>query len=331
MKKQFNHFKIKVNFLKIVGISTLVLNISCAQQYKFDLLPVQEQFAQTVKINNKVDMLWIIDNSQSMFNDQKNYAAKVLPMIDTMLNLKMDFHVAIITTDMVSSGAGQFVGQPKFLSSTTPDLKNILSQRILIGDQGSNNERGLDSMIAALSANYLNGDGKGFLRSDATLMIFALSDEDDKGVQPVSFYKTFLDQLKPQFPEGNQGWIMNFIGTLSLSNSCYTLGRYAEVGTRFIDLVNATGGIKESMCSENYDKAITNIQARILEVITEYHLGKKPVEETIIVKVNGQSVANDSINGWTYDSTRNSVKFHGSGVPAADAAVSIDFKPAEAN
>lgn len=321
----------KNKVLKIVAVAALTINISCAQQYKFDLMPVQEQFAQTVKINNKVDMLWIIDNSQSMFNDQKNYAEKVLPMVDTMLMLKMDFHIAIITTDMVNQGAGQFVGQPKYLTSRTPDLKYLLSQRILIGDLGHNNERGLDAMVSALSSNYLSGDGSGFLRPDATLMVFALSDEDDKGVQPSSYYANFLNNLKPKFPEGGQGWIMNFIGTLSLSNSCYTLGRYVEVGTKFIDLVNASGGIKESMCNENYTKAISNIQARILEIVTEYYLGKKPVEETIVVKVNGQTVANDPVNGWTYDPVKISVKFHGSAVPAADAAVSVDFKPAEAN
>ncbi len=46
---------------------------------------------------------------------------------------------------------------------------------MIVGEAGSNNERGLESMQTVLSSSYLSNEGRGFLRNDALLVVIALS------------------------------------------------------------------------------------------------------------------------------------------------------------
>jgi hypothetical protein len=107
-------------------------------------------------------------------------------------------------------------------------------------------------------------------------------------------------------------------------------GIYKEPGLKWIDLANASGGLVQPICDTTLAKAVENIRQRIVQVMTDFHIGRKPLLDTIVVKINGQLVPQSSTNGWEYIETGYLIRFHGSAIPGATDKISIDFKPAEA-
>lgn len=325
----------KKEFSSLILTGLLSMTVACSEGVKFDLPPASDNFGQAVTYNNKVDILWIVDNSSSMLKHQQNLSTQVPDLVTKLNSLKMDYHMAVVTTSMggTNPDGGRFIGSPKFVTATTPDLINSLQSRMIVGEAGSNNERGLESMQNALSSTYLGNEGRGFFRDDALLVVIALSDEDDKSAvsNPSSYYANFLDGLKKPWVDGSRSWVFNFIGVLPTSTNCKTFNDYAEAGLTFMDLVQTSGGVQESICNSNLSTAVSNIRARIYQILTDFKLSKIPLVETITVSINGKQIPRSNVNGWDYIPSINAIRFYGSAVPAADASINVDFKPKEAN
>lgn len=328
------HSKNKNLILTCCCISLLL--ISCAQGVKFSLPDTSNSFAQDIAYNNKVDILWIMDNSSSMQKHQQDLSNQIPDMVSKLNSLKMDYHVAVITSSMggTNPNGGRFMGAPKFLTNSTSSLTSQLSSRLIVGKDGSNNTRALDSMEAVLSPNYTNTEGMGFLRDDALLVIIALSDGDDKSKSEsvaVNYYKNFLNNIKPPHTDGSSSWIFNFIGVLQLNTTCTTFEDYSEPGLAFMGLVNASGGTMGSICSSSLPGAVANIRAKVIQILTDFKLSSKPIESTIVVKINSNVVPRSSTDGWDYIPNLNVIRFFGSYIPSADSLIKVDFKPLEAN
>lgn len=327
----------KMDFRFSLLAMTSALLMACQQNVAFDLPPSQDNFGQSVTYNNKVDILWIVDNSTSMLKHQQRLSDQIPELVTKLNSLKMDYHMAVVTTSMGGDNpdGGRFIGSPKYVTSKTPDLINNLKARMIVGEAGSNLERGLESMERALSSGYLANEGKGFFRNDALLVVVALSDEDDfsksNSSAGISYYTNFLDSLKTPWVDGSRSWMFSFIGVLSLTSQCKTFNDFASAGLSYIGLADVSGGVKESICSTNLASSVSNIRARIFQILTDFKLSKLPVVESIVVTINGQAVPRSSENGWQYLEASNSIRFYGSAVPAADAAIKVDFKPREAN
>lgn len=324
-----------MDFLKGIVITAGLALAACSAQ-KFSLPDESVNFPQSVSYNNKVDILWIIDNSTSMQQHQERLAAQIPALVSTLNSLKMDYQMAVVTTTLggvANPDGGKFIGSPTYVTKNTPNLVNVLSSRMVLGQAGSNNERGLESMAKALSPSYLANEGRGFLRSDALLVVIALSDEDDKSAvsNPVNYYTNFLDSLKARWVDGSRSWVFNFIGVLSASSQCRTFNDYAEAGLTFMELADVSKGTKQSICSNNLAGAVSNIRARIYQILTDFKLNRVPVVSSIVVKIAGVVVPRSTVNGWDYIPETNSVRFYGNAVPAADVVISVDFSPATAN
>lgn len=325
--------KNEFSVLLVGAISTILM--ACSQGVKFDLPPASQNFEQSITYNNKVDILWIVDNSSSMLKHQQSLSTQVPELVGKLNDLKMDYHMAVVTTSVggTNPDGGKFIGSPKYLTASTPDLVNNLKNRMIVGESGSNNERGLESMEKALSANYLSNEGKGFFRNDALLVVIALSDENDKSAvsSPSTHYVNFLDSIKEPWVDGSRSWVFNFIGVLPTSVNCKTFNDYSEAGLTFIDIVKTSGGVQESICDTSLAAAVSTVRARIYQILTDFKLTQKPVVESITVEINKQAIPRSNVNGWDYIESLNIIRFYGSAVPAADASINVDFKRAEAN
>lgn len=325
-----------VRFLTLFAAISLV---ACGEAARFDLGQKSDNFEQNITYNNKVDIVWMIDSSSSMAQHQNRLSEQVPGLIEKLNSLKMDYNMVVVTTSMGGTAdqmtGGKFVGTPKVLKSTTPDLVNVFKSRLIVGENGSNNERGLESIETSLSSGYLANEGKGFFRDDALLVVIALSDEDDKSKSTsdaaYTYYKNYFDGLKKPWVDGTRSWLFNFIGVLAVSSQCTTFSNYSEPGLAFMRLAEFSGGVKESICSTNLSSAVGNIRSRILQILTDFKLSSTPDLTTLTVKINGVTIPRSTANGWDYISSSNSIRFYGSAVPAADASIKVDFKPTEAN
>lgn len=331
-------------FLKITILlsSLLVALSSCGgKATSFSLPTTQDSFGQTVVYNNKVDILFVIDNSRSMLQYQQKLAARVPDMIKALNDLRMDYHVAVTSTTMTTNGTDypmtrQILGTPKYLTSANV---NLLANRLAVGESGSDLNRALDALVY-VTGSYANTQAPGFLRSDAFFSVIFLGDYEDQssefGDGSKNDFINYMNTFRPDFKEGGRAWIANYIGTIDTAG-CDNLGGTISIGTKYIKLVDASGGVKASICSADLALAVSNIKARIVERVTAYRLKDIPDKSTIRVSVGGVEIFEDAVNGWTLETETSNgkvvyiLKFHGKSIPAADVQINVDYKPAGAS
>jgi hypothetical protein len=320
----------------VASAFTILAAASGCNQQQFGLASADQEFGQKALYNSQVDVLWVIDTSSSMNTYQNQLAPQMGIFVDSMNKTGLDYHMAVTTMDMSGSGGkGKFVatpGTPLILTSQTPNLTQILSQRIQLGGNGSPVERGLEAMKTALSSplSSANGYNAGFLRDNALLVVVFLTNEDDQSAS--MDYASFLDTLRPPIAlTGERSWLAQFMGVTDVDSSCKTSAwsqaGYSEVGAKYIALANLSGGTSEAICDADLKRALTNVKSRLLEVITEYHLDRTPDLTSLAVYVNGVLVPQNAANGWTYYAAANSVRFHGTAVPGVDASIRISYDP----
>lgn len=302
----------------------------------------------------KIDILWVVDNSGSMSTSQANLTSNFRSFISRFENLNYDFHMAVAASD---AWAGKYTqvgpagnrtnitnpaaylrwktGSPSsgvfVMDRLTPSMDNVFLANATVGIAGLGDERVFESMEATL--NYAaNSD---FRRADAYLAIISISDEDDfsstgtvdinhsytnSTLIPVSYYKTFLDNYA-----GVKNYTYNTISILD--NACKTsLGAGRLVGQRYMQLADATGGLKVSLCGD-FASQLQLISDTILEGSATYVLERDPDPTTIVVTNNGRVVPEDHINGWTFDVATRTLSFHGNEIPANGDNVQVTFDP----
>ncbi len=347
----------KRNNLAKIGAIGIMSILGCDKGgSNFSVLSTSAQFEQQVTFEpRKIDVLFVVDNSGSMSSSQTSLANNFPSFISYFNSKGYDYRIAVTTTDayygdqFVSSGCSLCnVNQTKFksgttpklyvLESTTPNIEAAFAQNINVGTAGSGDERAFASFKAALNSSL----NVGFHRPSAFLSVIIVSDEEDfshddinlnesysqSTLHSVASYKSFLTS----FTNG-QANVDFHVSTISiLDNACKTaLGSGRKIGTRYMDLADATGGSKNSICS-TFDTVLNNISTHIAEQIkAQFFLTRTPIVSSLRVIIEGVLIPQDATNGWTYDSASNSVSVHGTFIPVAGAAVTINFDPESLN
>ncbi len=319
----------KTYFLLLVSSFFLV---NCGSK-SFEVPSTSVEFIQGTTYNSKVDILLMIDNSSSMGIHQQKLSNDIPLMIEALNDAGMDWQIGVTSTDMNyddEGDGGALMGSPAYITKSTPSATTMIQRKILIGEFGSNNERGLDSVKATLDPVALAKYAPGFLRDDAMLSIIFFTDEDDHSTltTPTQLI-AHLDVLKKPFPSGAKSWIANLLGTLQPSAEC-TANRSPAVASLYKPIVIANGGVQESICKGSLAQAVQNVKVRMLEFVREYHLDRIPKIDSIKIYSNGVLVPASTTDGWEYISEGNFIRFHGSFIPSSDVKIKVDFDPAEA-
>tara|TARA_B110001454_G_C12723326_1_gene436712 strand:+ start:76969 stop:77931 length:963 start_codon:yes stop_codon:yes gene_type:complete len=320
--------------MKIWSVLPMLLLIGCSNGVEFGVGETSQNFAQDVKYNRKLDILFVIDNGSSMNLVQKQLHDQLPYLFDSLKQLDMDIHIATTSMTMLSSfpESGKLVGTPKYITMDTPNFVEELKKKIFIGENGSTLEEGLGAIEAVLSESYRKTEGKGFLRDDSFLNIIVLTNEDDKSAKPWNYYANFLDRLRPNHEDGTKSWTMNFFGVLSQQDNCSSSEwGFKEPGVKFMEVVNYSGGISGSLCGNDLYRSVSTIKARIIQILTDYKLDRKPRVDTIRVYVGGVEVPMSDVDGWTYVAESNLIRFNGTAIPGAEQGIRVDFLPDEAN
>lgn len=317
------------------------LGTACSQPVDFALPTEDVNFGQNVWYNRNVDVIFVVDNSSGMEEHNLKLRNTIPTLVNALLGRGLDMHFAVITTSMGGSNpnGGKFLGSPKYLTSASPNLSQELINRLnSVGNDGSDLERGLDSLVKVLDPGYQQTVVPGFLRPDSLVAVIAMSSEDDKSSLVgggSAGYMAELDRLVGQFQPQGRRWTMNFIGVLSLGGSCVSTpgspAGYKEPGVRFMEMADESGGVKESICSGDLSVAASNLRRQIVDLVEVYRLGFKPVVASIQVVVNGVAIPRSTANGWDYLPDQEAIKFYGSAVPAPGADVRVSADRAEAN
>ncbi|MCY1076523.1 choice-of-anchor D domain-containing protein [Archangium lansingense] len=291
----------------------------------------------------KVDVLFVVDNSGSMMDEQQNLGSNFSSFLSHAAAAGVDYHVAVTTTGLERSSGGWAVcpggaeggengrlfpvdnSSPRVISPSTPAAESVFARNTQVGVCHWN-EQGLEAMYRALSDPLVYNvddtrtpqpmDGNsGFLREEAKLAIIAVTDEEDFSSQPVSFYETFLLGLKG----GDRSKVIfsAIAGPVDLT----TCRSASSSGSRYIQLAQATSGVVESICTPNWAASLERISESAFGPNRSFPLSETPSDTSrIVVRVDGVVTG-----GWVYDPQTNAVIFDADKAPPPGATVEITY------
>ncbi len=288
---------------------------------------------------DQVDILWVIDNSNSMQLEQNLLSAGFTSFAEELENTATNFHLGVITTDFDydDSDRGRLVGEPAFLTSDD-DYESLFEERVRVGLNGSGKEKGLEAAAYALSPSMTIGLNRGFLRDEANLLVVFVSDEDDCSDEgalgtadntscysqrdklvPVADYVDAFTDLKADRSQVQVGAIVGPDDATALCDDSTLPGR------RYIELARLTGGLSGSICETEWSTFLYDLGLNAAGIFTTFELehGAKP--DSIEVTVDGAFVPESGENGYTYDSTARSITFHGVAIPPRGAEIKVTY------
>lgn len=282
--------------------------------------------------DNKVDILWVVDDSGSMSEEQTSLANNFQGFINYADTLGVDYQTGVITTEINDAPAGKLWacnGFNKIIRHTDANRVQAFQCAANVTTPPNGNRRpnpmgsdeaeaGLQAARLALDAPIRDTDNAGFLRDDARLAVIIVSDEEDQSPGATSLYVDFFRNVKgfrnPQLVSVN-----GIVG--DVPNGCAT----AEAGVRYHDAIGQLNGQTESVCSSSWATLLQNIGLGVFALRSSWTLSRTADPSTITVRVNGMSVPANGTNGWTFDPNGNAITFNGSSVPPPNARIEIQY------
>jgi len=244
----------------------------------------------------KMDLLFVVDDSGSMQQEQDNLAANfpqfaaVLDQYMVEAGLPLDYRVAITTTGrdvaytevlpppfstslpMNESGDDGAFRQScgmtrRWLERTDPSVPTTFACAADVGTSGPSLEMPLYTSELALGARVADGTNAGFLRDDALLAIVYLTDEDDCSRRDNNFT---LDATGPCTTVDTPEWVNYFddlkgdrgrwaTAVIAGPTDCTSSFGEAAAATRLQQFVAQTGdnAVFASICEGNLSGALT--------------------------------------------------------------------------
>lgn len=274
-----------------------------------------------------VDILFVIDDSGSMGQEQANLAANFSSFINFFTTqADVDYHLGVTTTDTSSGGAkGALVGPfiAKSGPNAVPDPEAVFTTQANVGTNGSATEKGLEASALAVTPPNTNSGAanENFLRDDALLSIIYVSDEEDSSNGAVN---DWLDTLLAAKGYRVEALIANAIAG-DVPGGCDGAGGNADAGSRYLDIVLATGGVFGSICTTDWATVMEQIGLGTFFALTRFGLTREPDPDTLVVIVDGQVIPNDPLNGWSWDPVDNSIEFNGDAIPEAGSEIEVSY------
>lgn len=273
----------------------------------------KEVFRQAAEQTKKLDIIWVIDNSGSMADEQGALGLNFNAFIEDFITKNVDFKMAITTTDTRSSFKGLMVpGSAEKLTSAhaqanpaqfLTDFKNL----VRVGTSGSGDEKGLEA-----TEGFMQRYASTFLRPDAYLAVVILSDEEDQSPKSVDFY---VDNLKSYKNEAGLVKVYSIVD-INRTNSGYgiTTGgdRYAEASLK------TAGSVTD--IRDDFHRSLSSMGDSIINLLDSFALESTPVDGTLKVYINRVETTD-----YTYDAASRSIKFDANRLPPVGAEITVTY------
>ncbi len=314
----------------------------------------EDQFTQLE--TPEVDIMFVIDNSCSMSDEQASLTSNFSSFIQFADAQGLDYQISVVSTDVqggfpgpmcppvgteaqrpmgMSQGAcGYFADGNGDATQVDPEWRLVTPNEQpspeaafqAIATQGINGagiEQGLEAAYRALSSPVITGWNNGFLRQDAYLALIFVSDEEDQSPQAVDFYVNYFRAIKG-FRNTNLFSASAIVG--DVPGGCG--GSNADPGARYVAAADRTGGIFESICTHDWATALQNLGLSVFGYKSRFFLSNQPVQGTVEVEVDGVVIESRHGSGqvrWTYDPTTNSVNFAPLAIPEPGSEIIVRY------
>jgi hypothetical protein len=308
--------KIIIGFLVLVSVSACSRS-STTMLVPKGVIPVVDHTEKPKDLEYftpKVDILFVIDSSGSMQTAQANLKANAYKFAAALSKVAiLDYHVGILTTDMddCRDNCGRLQGMPSFVERSTPNVVQVLSDKMVVGINGSAEEMMFSPVIEALSPQLENTTNLGFYRQDAYLAVIMITDAKEQSNFSPQDMMAFLTQKK-----GDKKKVLAYgaIRKLAERDICTTGGESLDdkLEIFFANVVN--GNAKQdnvlSLCATDWGEKLAEFAKDIVtRSAGSVKLTALPSPSSIRVAFGTQIIPNDLKTGWTYRSSSNTLEF----------------------
>jgi hypothetical protein len=269
----------------------------------------------------KVDILWMVDNSCSMADDQKMLTDHFPLFMDFFVGSGLDYHIGVTSSDLDgnyngSKGKLVEIAGARYLVPDTANPIEMFTTMATLGTNGSGTEKGMGAVYLALEINE-ETTNSGFYRDEAALHTIIISDEPDLtpgNVIDQGEFENWYDGLKTDTDERTFSSIVD-----------------PQIGSKYKNITLNIGGINWDIKQEQWGFVLEQLGIQAAGLKREYYLSQRPIEGTITVSVEDASGATyDFVEGildpatgeltdtdadglpdgdWSYESMRNSITF----------------------
>ena len=254
---------------------------------------------------SSLDILWVIDNSCSMYPFQSELANQMDSFMTSLLTLGPTFNMGFVTTDNFMLVDDTIITE--YSMDPTFEVQLVISN---IGTGGSAFERGIEQAYLALNNVNSAAPGSLFFRDEAQLVVIYLSDEPDQSDDYTTFIPLF-DAIKPTGMLTMYGVIGDYpFGCAS-----------ADFGAGYYEIIHHYIGEWYSICAPDWGLQLKDL-ALNLATKRKFELSNTDVVDTSIkVYVNGQ----EKTAGWFYDAIINAIVFEEGSIPTVGQTISVDY------
>ena len=290
-------------------------------------LEVPTRVDRTVQVTvPSVDVLFVIDNSCSMEEEQAALAQNFAFFIDYFLGSDLDYHVGVLSTgwdDAADRGKLRQAGTYRWIDESVTDPETVFRTMSIMGTGGPSEEKGRAQVYGAIE---LLGEhtNKGFYRDDAALAVVVVSDEDDaSGNSPIG-KGAFVSWLRDLKEDPSQVSFSSIVGT----DACPDIAH----GTDYLDVTAAVGGIDFPICNRDWSQVLEDLGVQAAGLKREFYLSEVPVDGTLSVWIQDgdDKTPYDFGIDYVYSRSRNSVVFIDF-VPEPLTEIYVSYQPLAAS
>ncbi len=305
---------------------------------------VCDQFLAQEK--QSVDIIWVVDDSGSMEDDQMAVRTAADAMADVLTSGGVDFRLGVARTfaqDENSRQRGRLEGRG--LTNDVDDFK----EQIVVGAEGGWEpllETGIlaiDRLLPRTPAGMPAEEDK--LREDAATVIVHLSDERDQtieclacgGCEDAEGEQRFCTDPSAQpeidrfISQYTQRGVITFAIVGDLPNGCQQSSTRDdfEPGQGMVEVANGTGGHFGSLCGDMRQN-VEDIARAATGIVSAYQLTQFPASASIRIAKGqpgaGVAIARSRTNGWDYDAVRNRIVFFGDARPVKGEEIVVGYR-----
>jgi hypothetical protein len=298
----------------------------------------------------KIDLLWVIDSSGSMDEEQRRIAGAVARFAEVLETREVDARLAVTTMEMAGEQAGclkQVDGRRWFDIATDP-VQEVTRFRtaVQVGASDGTVETGLLAGLVAASGD--RPCNQGFRRPDASLAFIFVSDEDDQSPMTLGtarrWARIYNAASHAVVGDDRRALVGAVRGCISPDPNPETpfaelpeeqrrsLDTIAVVGQRYRALAATSGGVSVSICAEDFAGPLAQVALAAAGVQQRYRLRLEPDWETLSVQVDETPSARSEVgmgSGWWYEAETNSILFGSQSIPEWPARISVRYLAAE--
>lgn len=273
------------------------------------------QFVRKTEILNiqgggRTDILFVIDNSSSMLNEQKKISDRFNKFIEQIEGL--DWNIAISTTDSRASkawGDGKIVPFENGKYYLTSNLNKVVAQQ-LFGKNVRRSESGSDTEMGILATyrtiersmnpqNTVDREITQFFRDDAALAVVVVSDEDESGNGNKNKGKNLIKLVEQKWGKKK---VFQYNSIIAHTMECLS-GEGASMGKEYKRLSELTNGIIGDICANNYSQMLSDLGKGVADLVKVHALKCHPKDinddgkvDIMITAKNGSDIPGFSIN-----------------------------------